>query len=117
MKTDISKGVNEEKIVTLISKSASEMKGVTEMAETPEGLRESILARDVISRNGVRLSHDKEDNILIDVYIKVEYGIKIPQLAWELQRKVQSDVLAKTKLMLNDINIHVEGVDMGEKND
>ena len=117
MKTDIKKDISEEKLVALIIKSALAMEGVTGMVDMPEGLRGGILGRDVVMKDGVKLSRDKEDKTALDVYIRVEYGVKIPQLAWELQRKIQNDILAKTNITLNDINIHVEGVDMGEKYD
>ncbi|MBO4235676.1 MAG: Asp23/Gls24 family envelope stress response protein [Firmicutes bacterium] len=117
MKTDITKDINEDKLAFLIRKSAIGMEGVTGMADMPEGLRGGILGRDTVMKDGVKLSRDKEDNAVVDVYIRVEYGIKIPQLAWELQRKIQDDIRSKTTIVLNDINIHVEGVEMGDKND
>jgi len=104
----------EEKIAEIAISSALDVDGVTAMSNEAEGLIPSILARDVIIREGVRLSRDKEGNRILDIYIRARYGSKIPQLAWVLQKKIQSDVKTKTKILLNEINIHVEGVDMGD---
>lgn len=98
-------------LVLLASESASSLEGVTGLALDAEGLRNNILVRDVI-KEGVKLSRDKEGNISLDVYIRVKYGTKIPQLAWELQRKIQEDIKNKTDVLVSDINVHVEGVDL-----
>ena len=117
MKTDTKKDVFEESLLTIVAKSVSEMKGVTKMADVPDVIRGGILARDTFVRDGIKIVRDKTDNLVLDVYIRVEYGIKIPQLAWELQRQIQSDVKKDIGIGLSDINIHVEGVDMGDEND
>ena len=120
MKTDSPKETTEEMfglLLELARESAINLEGVTSLAEEAEGLKPNILARDVIIGDGVKLSHDKEGNKVLDIYIRARYGVKIPQLAWELQKKIQSDIQEKMDILLNDINIHVEGVDMGEEND
>lgn len=80
-------------------------KAAKESASTVPGVKKTILAKAVKGK-------DKE--ITVDISIIVAYGTKIPQLAWELQRKVQWDIVMETGIKVNDINIHVEGVDMGE---
>ena len=98
-------------LVHFASESASSLEGVTGLALDAEGLRNNILVRDVI-KEGVKLSRDKEGKISLDIYLRVKYGIKIPQLAWELQRKIQEDIKNKTDILVSDINVHVEGVDL-----
>ena len=117
MKAEDIKETTDETLIKLVRSSALDVVGVTAMAEDAEGLKPNILARDVLIREGIRLARDKEGKPILDVYIRVNYGIKIPQLAWEIQKKIQGDVKEKTGIVLNDINIHVEGVDMGDEND
>ena len=117
MKTDIQNEIDESALLKLVSESVLGMKGVTQMALEAEGLRSNILVRDTFIKDGVKLTKDKEGNITFDVYIRVVFGTKIPQLAWELQRKIQEDILSSSGLTINDINIHVEGVDLGDGNE
>ena len=40
----------------------------------------------------------------------VDFGVKIPQVAWEIQNAVKSSVRDMTKIVPNAVNIHVQGV-------
>ena len=114
MKNDSLREVTADSVIEIATMSTTSLEGVTGMAKEAEGLKGSILTRDGTVKDGIKYSHDKEGNTTLDVYVRVKYGVKIPQLAWELQRKIQDDVNAKTGILLNDIHIHVEGVDMRE---
>lgn len=46
----------------------------------------------------------------IDLYIVVEYGVRIPELAWEIQESVKNNVETMTGLDVERVNIHIEGV-------
>ena len=66
---------------------------------------------------GVRISDEQE--LTADLYIDVDYGVKIPQLAWDIQRIVRDALTERTDRTIKSIDIHVQGVRMGhgEKND
>lgn len=51
-----------------------------------------------------------EDMASIDLYLVVDYGIKIPELAWTVQEKVKESVEAMTGLTVTAVNIHIEGI-------
>jgi len=51
---------------------------------------------------------EKEANI--DVNIIVEYGVRIPDVAFEIQNRVKKAVEAMTGLNVTNINVHVQGV-------
>ena len=50
------------------------------------------------------------ENANIDLYIVVEYGVRIPELAWEIQESVKNNVETMTGLNVEKVNIHIEGV-------
>ena len=58
---------------------------------------------------GIKLSRD-DDKLSLDVYVIVEYKVKIPQLAWEIQSTVKKELEAITDLTVKEVNIHVQGV-------
>ena len=62
---------------------------------------------------GVRVSEGKE-GIYIELYVKVKYRVKIPQLAWDIQNRIKEIISKKYQIAVKEINIHVQGVEMTE---
>ena len=46
----------------------------------------------------------------IALYIYVEYGVKIPKLAMELQKEVRQTVQMMTGLQVKEVDIFVQGI-------
>lgn len=46
----------------------------------------------------------------IDVNIIVEYGTRIPDIAFEIQTRVKKAVESMTGLNVEEVNVHVQGV-------
>ena len=64
----------------------------------------------VNQEKGVKINHGKE-GFIIDIYIIADFGVKIPQLAWDIQNSVKEAVLAATSNMaVKAVNIHIQGV-------
>ena len=54
---------------------------------------------------------DKTDNkAKIDVNIIVEYGSRIPDVAFEIQNRVKKSVENMTGFKVEEVNVHVQGV-------
>ena len=53
-----------------------------------------------------------EKTVSLDLSIIVEYGAKIPDVAWKLQEKVKSEVEAMTGLNVVAVNVSVDGVNV-----
>ena len=51
-----------------------------------------------------------EKDAKIDVNIIVEYGVRIPDIAFEIQTKVKKAVETMTGLKVLEVNVHVQGV-------
>ena len=59
---------------------------------------------------------DKNENkVKIDVNIIVEYGTRIPDVAFEIQNRVKKAVENMTGLAVEEVNVHVQGVDTNVK--
>lgn len=58
-----------------------------------------------------------EDMAAIDLYLVVDYGVKIPELAWNVQEKVKESVEAMTGLTVTAVNIHIEGINFEKENE
>lgn len=51
-----------------------------------------------------------ENTAKIDVNIIVEYGSRIPDIAFEIQNRVKKAVEGMTGFKVEEVNVHVQGV-------
>ena len=58
---------------------------------------------------GIKVDKD-ENKVKIDVNIIVEYGTRIPDVAFEIQNRVKTSVENMTGLKVEEVNVHVQGV-------
>ena len=56
-----------------------------------------------------------EKETKIDVNIIVEYGARIPDVAFEIQNRVKKAVETMTGLKVANVNIHIQGINIPEK--
>nr|HUM56650.1 Asp23/Gls24 family envelope stress response protein [Bacillota bacterium] len=84
--------------------------GVAELAGgMSDAIAQSILGKESLSK-GVKVSQN-DDGIIFDVYVIVEYGVKIPTVAWDIQSNVKKEVETMTEREVLGVNIHVQGVE------
>ncbi len=101
-------------VATIAGIAASETEGVAEMnGSLAGGIAEIFGAKKNLSK-GVKVDINENDAV-IDLYITVDYGIRIPELAWEIQENVKNSVETMTGLNVVKVNIHVEGVSFAKE--
>ena len=54
----------------------------------------------------------KENNVTLDLNVIIEYGVKIPEVAWEIQEAVKKAIESMTGLDVEKVNIHVVGINV-----
>lgn len=100
--------ISEEVVAIIAGIAATEVTGVAGMSGGIAGGIAEMLGRKNLSK-GVKVEvGDKE--AAIDLYIIVEYGSRIPDVAWEIQEKVKKSVETMTGLNVVEVNIHIQGV-------
>jgi len=102
--------ISEEVVAIIAGIAATEVAGVAGMSGGIAGGIAEILGRKNLSK-GVKVEVGEKE-ALIDLYIIVEYGYRIPEIAWEIQEKVKKSVEAMTGLKVIEVNIHVQGVNI-----
>ncbi len=95
-------------VATIAGLAATEVKGVAGMSAGFVGGIAEILGKKSLSK-GVKVEV-KEKVAAIDLYIIVEYGTKIPDVAWEIQENVKKTIETMIGISVNEVNIHVQGV-------
>ena len=64
---------------------------------------------------GIKVDIAGQD-VMIDINIMVYYGIRIPDIAFNIQSQVKKSVEAMTGLNVREVNVHVQGVKIEEEN-
>ena len=98
--------ISEEVIATIACTAALEVPGVAGMANRVKDLRGLV-------SNGASRSVDvinNESETIVDVYINLKAGVRIPDVAGEVQRTVKNEVQSMTGRPVTKINVHVAGI-------
>lgn len=104
--------ITDDVIAVIAGIAATECYGLVGMASRniQDGIAE-LLGRDNLSR-GVEV-HLDGDEVAIDLYIIVEYGTRITEVARNVIDKVRYVVETMTGLKVSRVNIAVQGVRVG----
>lgn len=103
--------ISDDVISVIAGLAATEVEGVAGMSGGVVGDITEILGRKNLSK-GVKVAvNDK--NVTVDLYIIVDYGVRIPEVAWNIQENVKKAIENMTGLSVTDVNIHVQGVSFG----
>jgi len=98
-----------EVIAVIAGKAVSEVPGVASMSGGFAGGITEVLSGKKNLAKGIKVESDGQET-QIDVNIIVEYGSRIPDVAFEIQNRVKKAVESMTGLKVAEVNIHVQGV-------
>jgi len=107
--------IADEVVEIIAGIAATDIKGVAGMSGGIVGGIAEMLGKKNLSK-GVKVQLGEKE-VTVDLYIVVEYGVKIPDVAWEIQEKVKKAIESMTGLNVLEINIHVQGVIMEKEED
>lgn len=102
--------ISDEVVAIIAGIAATEIPGVAGMSGGIAGGIAEMLGRKNLSK-GVKVEVGEKE-AAIDLYIIVEYGSRIPDVAWEIQEKVKKSVETMTGLNVVEVNIHIQGVNI-----
>lgn len=88
--------------------AATEVEGVAGMSGGIAGGIAEMLGRKNLSK-GVRVEVG-EQQAAVDIFVVVDYGVRIPEVAWQIQESVKRAVESMTGLQVVEVNVHVQGV-------
>jgi len=121
VKTELGEiNITNESIRSIVSLTLADVKGVV-------GNRKSIIKeiadmlRGDISENETEEAvrtikvEIKDNKPLINLYIIIKYGVRIPDIAWDIQSRAKESLLKKLGIEINEIDIHVQGIQFPKK--
>ena len=102
--------ISNDVIAVIAGVAVSEVQGVASMSGGFAGGISEVLSGKKNMAKGIKV--DKTENTAkIDVNIIVEYGSRIPDVAFEIQNRVKKSVESMTGFKVEEVNVHVQGVD------
>lgn len=109
--------IADDVVAVIAGVAVSEVPGVAEMAGGFAGGITEVLSGKKNLAKGIKVEVGEKET-KIDVNIIVEYGVRIPDVAFEIQNRVKKAVETMTGLTVVEVNVHVQGVstDIEENN-
>lgn len=121
IKTDLGEiNVTNETIGNIASLNLADVKGVV-------GSRKSIIKEITDMLKGATSENEieddsrtikveiKDDKPLLNLYIIIKYGVRIPDIAWDIQTRIKEGLMKKLGIDINEIDIHVQGIQFPKK--
>lgn len=106
--------ISNDVIASIAGIAATEIEGVAGMAgSVASGLAEKLGAKKN-PQKGVKVTVSPEGAV-IDLLIVVAFGVRIPELCWEIQENVKNSVESMTGTEVIRVNVFVEGVSFEKK--
>lgn len=101
--------ISNDVIAVIAGVAVSEVQGVASMSGGFAGGITEVLSGKKNLAKGIKVEK-AENTTKIDVNIVVEYGSRIPDVAFEIQNRVKKAVESMTGFKVEEVNVHVQGV-------
>ena len=101
--------IADDVVAVIAGVAVAEVPGVAEMAGGFAGGITEVLSGKKNLAKGIKVEVGEKET-KIDVNIIVEYGVRIPDVAFEIQNRVKKAVETMTGLTVLEVNVHVQGV-------
>ena len=103
--------ISNDVIAVIAGVAVSEVRGVASMqGGFASGIGEVLSGKKNLAK-GIKVDSEDE-KVKIDVNIIVEYGTRIPDVAFEIQNRVKKSIENMTGLKVAEVNVHVQGVNI-----
>ena len=99
--------ISEDVVASIVATAALETEGVAGLSGRATDIR-GIISRNDAAR-AVRAVNTENDTIL-DVYVTLKAGARIPETAMALQQNIKTAVQSMTGKPVTRINVHVDGI-------
>ena len=106
--------ISDDVVAVIAGIAVSEVPGVSGMAGGFAGGITEVLSGKKNLAKGIKVEVGEKET-KIDVNIIVEYGVRIPDVAFEIQSRVKKAVETMTGLTVSEVNVHVQGVNTESK--
>ncbi|MEW6048175.1 MAG: Asp23/Gls24 family envelope stress response protein [Bacillota bacterium] len=105
----------EEALSAIAGYAARECYGIVGVAarSVPDGIAE-LLGLESVHR-GVEIRIEEGDEVVVNLFVIVEYGVNILQVARNVMEQVRHQLERLSGLRVTGVNVHVQGVRVAEQ--
>lgn len=102
-------------VIAVIARLATlKVPGVVEITGSiVDGIAGMIGGKKNTDKGGVHIDIDDEA-IVVDITVNLEYGVRIPHVAWQIQNDVREAVESMTGKPIKAVNVVVQSVQLSE---
>ncbi|MCG0277616.1 MAG: Asp23/Gls24 family envelope stress response protein [Thermanaeromonas sp.] len=100
--------IADEVVAIIAGLAATEVEGVAGMSGGIAGGIAEMLGRKNLSK-GVKVEVGEKE-AAVDLFVIVDYGVRIPDVAIKIQERVKRSIESMTGLRVVEVNVHVQGV-------
>jgi len=121
VKTDLGEiNITTETIRSIVSLNLTDVKGVVGsrksiIKEITDMLRGETNENETEEAKSTIKVEIKDNKPLINLFIIIKYGVRIPDIAWDIQNRVKEGLMKKLGTEINEIDIHVQGIQFPKK--
>ena len=105
--------IADEVVGIIAGMAATEVPGVAGMSAGLVGGIAEMLGKKNLAK-GVKVEVGERE-AAIDLYIIVEYGVRIPDIALRVQESVKRGIESMTGLDVVEVNVHIQGVGFNQE--
>lgn len=106
--------IADDVVEVIAALAATEIKGIAGMNENLVGGITHMLSGKKTLSKGVKVNV-LENTSTIDLFVVVDYGVRIPEIAKQVQENVKKAVETMTGLSVSEVNLHVVNVKLPEE--
>ena len=112
--------ITKETIEYMVSLNLADVKGVVGSRKTIIKEITDMLSGDTegskldISSRTIKVEI-KDNKPLINLYIIIKYGVRMPDIAWEIQSRIKENIMQKLAINITEIDIHIQGIQFPKK--
>ena len=121
VKTDLGEiNITTETIRSIVGLNLTGVKGVVGsrksiIKEITDMLKGETNENEIEEANRTIKVEIKDNKPLINLFIIIKYGVRIPDIAWDIQNRVKEGLMKKLGTGINEIDIHVQGIQFPKK--
>lgn len=104
---------NKKILCSIVSLATREISGVSGLKSNFKSKFLNLFSSEKVP--GVLIKFNPNGNVIVDVYITVENGCSIPDVAYRVQENIKNNIASMVDMRTSKVNVHIVGVDFNDE--
>lgn len=107
--------ISEDVLAAIAGNAAKEIKGVAGLSLRPTPENFGLFQKKGSSEKAIKLEV-KDGEAVIDIYVSIYNGVKIPETSEQIQSRVKETIQNMTGMAVSKVNVHISSLVIKEAN-